>query len=248
MLHGFTNTSATWGDFLTLVSQAYGVRTLDLPGHGTSSAVRADLVTSGSLVAKHLCDPSILLGYSLGGRVALHCALEQPTALRGLILIGSTPGIRDDGERALRRSRDETLAAELRQRADLKGFLEQWLSGPLFTHLTSEQQHLEGRLENTVEGLASSLELAGLGTQEPLWGRLGDITVPTLVLAGSEDEKFTNLGKAMAVALPYGRFAAVSGAGHAVHLERPREVAELVLDFIARVSPQAVSGPDEETS
>ncbi len=234
LLHGFTNTSETWGPFADLLAPAYGIQRVDLPGHGDSSHIVANLPESARLVEEVLTEPTIAIGYSMGGRVALHVALDQPPLLRGLVLIGATAGIDNDHERLARRTTDEELAKQLRTSGDLVQFLERWLEGPLFTSLTREQQYLEGRLKNSVEGLASSLERCGTGTQEPLWLQLTDIQVPTLVLAGTRDQKFTELGKKMATAIPSARFEAIEDAGHAVHLERPKETAEAVLRFAAR--------------
>ena len=236
LLHGFTNTSATWGAVLPLLSQAYGVQPLDLPGHGSSHSVRQNLVDYGRTLSQQLTNETVLLGYSLGGRVALHCALEQPRGLRALVLIGATAGIDDPQERAARQKSDVALAARLRASQDLEGFLDEWLAGPLFSRLTDEQQQRTGRLHNTIEGLASSLERMGVGTQEPLWDRLHTISVPTLVLAGEYDEKFTALGQRLAGAIHEGRFMSIAGAGHAVHLEQPEQTAQVIVDFVRNVS------------
>ncbi len=235
LLHGFTNTSETWGPFVDLLAPAYGIQRVDLPGHGRSSGVVANLPESATLIEELLTEPTIVVGYSLGGRVALHVGLDQPPLLRGLVLIGATAGIENNDERLTRRTSDEALAARLRSSGDLGQFLEEWLDGPLFTSLTREQQYLEARLNNTVEGLASSLEQCGTGTQEPLWLRLADLEVPTLVLAGTRDAKFTELGQKMAAAIPAAKFQAIEGAGHAVHLERPKETAEAILRFATAI-------------
>jgi len=235
LLHGFTNTSETWGSFRTQLQQAYGVEALDLPGHGRNHAIRQNLVDYGRFLAEQLIDPTVLIGYSLGGRVALHGALEQPRGLRGLVLIGATAGIEDDQEREARRQSDNQLAEGLRHSNDLQAFLERWLDGPLFSRLRDEDRHLSGRLQNTVEGLASSLELMGVGTQVPLWSELHRISVPTLVLAGEEDAKFTVLGQRLAEAIPHAEFCSIPGAGHAVHLEEPELTAQEVKRFAERL-------------
>lgn len=248
LLHGFTNTSETWGTFRTHLAQAYGVKALDLPGHGENHAVRQNLRDAAHSLAFSLDEPTVLIGYSLGGRIALHCALEQPRNLRGLVLLGATAGIEDDDERATRRQSDEMLAANLRESNNLEAFLKKWLDGPLFSRLSQDQRQLKGRLHNTVEGLSSSLELMGVGTQASLWGELHRLSVPTLIVAGDEDEKFTALGLRLAAAISKARFVGIAGAGHTVHVEQPELTAQVVLRFVEELSPQAVSGPDDETS
>jgi 2-succinyl-6-hydroxy-2,4-cyclohexadiene-1-carboxylate synthase len=236
LLHGFTNTSETWGAFHTLLSQAYGVKALDLPGHGENRDSRVSLVDYGRDLAGSLEAPTVLVGYSLGGRIALHCALERPQHLRGLVLIGATAGIDDDDERAARKRSDDQLAAKLRASQDVSSFLDEWLRGPLFAHLSSEQHQRLGRLKNSADGLASSLELMGVGNQRPLWSQLPTIDVPTLVIAGGDDQKFTALGLRLTDAIPDARFQPIVDAGHAVYAEQPERVAQAIIDFVAGIS------------
>src|SRR5690606_10157396 len=92
------------------------------------------------------------------------------------------------------------------------------------------------RRTGSAHGLASSLRLAGTGTQGPLWDRLGELRLPTLVLTGERDAKFTQLGERMAAAMPDARHVVVPGAGHSVHLEAPEAAAEVVLAFTAGLS------------
>jgi len=232
MLHGFTGNGQSWGPCVHLLAQAYGIRALDLPGHGGSGAIRATLSETAAFVAAQLEPSSVLLGYSLGGRVALHVSLETNADLRGLILIGATPGILDDQERADRRRADAALAARLRSENDLDSFLEEWLRGPLFADLPLEVQELAARRQNTCEGLAASLEDLGTGTQRTLWGDLEHLEVPTLLLVGELDTKFTALAEEMAAAMPNATVVVIPGAGHAVHLAKPTETAAAISQFV----------------
>jgi pimeloyl-ACP methyl ester carboxylesterase len=104
----------------------------------------------------------------------------------------------------------------------------------MFAQLDPDAAAVEERSRNTPAGLASSLRLAGTGTQEPLWDRLPGLGMPVLVVTGAADEKFTGLGHRMARAIGTNASAvAVPEAGHAPHLERPSEVARLVRRFAA---------------
>lgn len=171
------------------------------------------------------------VGYSMGARILLHTALDT-TAMRGLVLIGGTPGIEDDDERADRRESDRLLA----QRISVEGvdaFLDWWLSQPLFAGLTPTFDDLRERRLNSVDGLVSSLRHCGVGEQTPLWDRLSDIDVPVLVMAGSRDTKFDAIGRRMTEAIgANARFVAVPDAGHAAHLERPDAVAGIVREWM----------------
>ena len=231
LAHGFTQTARSWGRFATLVGAGRELVRVDLPGHGGSSEVHADLVRAGELLAEAASyggAPFDLLGYSLGARVALHAALLAPPGLRRLVLIGGTAGIEDPVRRKERRRRDEVLAAELE--ADLDGFLTRWVGAPMFAGL--RDPGLDERRRNTGQGLASSLRLASTGCQEPLWGRLGELRSPLLSLAGADDVRFALAAARLARGAPAGAFSLVPGAGHAAHLVQPELSALIVRRFL----------------
>lgn len=229
LAHGFTQTARSWGPFAALVAPGRELVRVDLPGHGASGALRADLTESAALLAGAAGEePVDLLGYSLGARVALHTALAHPGAVRRLVLIGGTAGIEDAAARAARRERDERLAEEAER--DVEGFLERWVAAPMFARLADPG--LAERRRNTGEGLASSLRLAGVGTQAPLWERLGGLSCPLLTIAGAEDVRFASLASRMAGLAPRAVTSLVPGAGHAAHLAQPRLAALIVRRFL----------------
>ena len=231
LVHGFTQTSACWGPLADDLAADHEVVALDAPGHGWRSDVRAGLWDGAHLLAEE-AGRAVWLGYSLGGRYCLHVALDTRDAVAGLVLIGATAGIDDEAERAARVAADEALARRL-ENLGLDAFLDEWLASPPFATLPPEARHLDARRANTVEGLAASLRLAGTGVQEPLWDRLGEVAVPALVVTGADDTRFTALGRRLAGALPRAQVAVIPGAGHAVHLERPTEVAAAVRSWLA---------------
>lgn len=231
MAHGFSQTGRLWGPFGEALGRTRTLVLVDLPGHAGSTDVRADLIESGELLADACGSGGVdLLGYSLGARVALHAALARPGVVRRLVLIGATAGIEDPVARAARRRRDDELADDLEASGDLEGFVRRWLAAPMFA--TVRAANLPERLRNSAPGLASSLRLAGTGTQEPLWGRLGDLTMPVLVLAGTDDPRFAASGRRLAAGLPNAAFSLVPGAGHAAHLQQPGLAARLVDHFL----------------
>ncbi len=232
LIHGFTQTGRSWAQLRGLLAGRFDVVAPDLPGHGARFDVQADLWNAARLLAKE-CGQASYLGYSMGGRVALHLALAHPELVRRLVLVGVTPGIEDDGERAARRQADEDLARSL-ERGGLEPFLERWLSQPLFDGLSAEAAGLPARRENTVAALAGCLRRMGTGTQEPLWRRLPELTMPVLVVAGERDAKFAELAVRTAERIgANARAALVPGAGHACHLERPEAFLEVVLPFFS---------------
>lgn len=231
LVHGFTQTGASWAPVVPLLA-ADEVVTPDAPGHGSASGVQADL-GSGAVWLAERVGRAVWVGYSMGGRLCLHLALARPDAVAGLVLVSATGGIDDPGERAARRAADEALARSL-EAEGVEAFVGRWLDGPLWKTLPRERAGLEARLANTVQGLASSLRLAGTGTQQPLWDRLPEIAVPTLVIAGGLDPKFAAAGERLAAGLPDARLVVVPGAGHAVPWEATDAFAAAVNGWVSQ--------------
>jgi 2-succinyl-6-hydroxy-2,4-cyclohexadiene-1-carboxylate synthase len=232
LVHGFTQTSRCWGPVAEALAADHEVVRVDAPGHGRSAEVMAGPRGSARLIADR-GGQATYLGYSMGGRFCLHLALGNPELVDGLILIGATPGIEDPEARDHRVADDERMALVLERRG-LETFLDAWLANPLFAGLPPDRQYREERLRNTVEGLAMSLRQAGTGTQDPLWGKLGRLTMPVLVVAGERDEKFAGIGARMAAAIgENATLALVAGAGHAAHLEQPDAFLAIVEPWLA---------------
>jgi 2-succinyl-6-hydroxy-2,4-cyclohexadiene-1-carboxylate synthase len=246
LLHGFTQTGRLWGRFGDLLAESHTLVALDLPGHGDSGSVRADLPTTAGLVAEAAWtavgdEPCALLGYSLGARVALHVALGTDLALRGAVLIGATAGIEDPAERARRRDSDEALAAELEASGDVEHFVDIWLHGPMFQRLAlSDAAARSERLRNSAPGLASSLRLCGTGTQEPAWDLLPTITCPVLAMAGTDDTRFAAHALRIARLVPQAVASLVPGGGHAVHLAQPEQSGRIVRHWLDAVEPGVI--------
>lgn len=261
-LHGFTQTAQSWDPVVQALAAFKASKTLgasaasaalsaldafdaldddpyevvlpDLPGHGGSANVAINLETTAELVAKSF-GSAIFVGYSMGGRVALHIALAYPELVRGLLLFGATPGLKTEAERLERRTADELLAQEL-ESIGVPTFLDRWLRNPLFATLPENPRDLQLRQQNTVAGLASSLRLNGTGSQESLWESLHTISAPTIVAAGDRDHKFTALGQAMAQNIgSNAAFVSVKDSGHPCHLEQPHQAAQLLNKLVGQI-------------
>jgi 2-succinyl-6-hydroxy-2,4-cyclohexadiene-1-carboxylate synthase len=231
LVHGFTQTARCWGPFGAALGVDHEVRAVDAPGHGRSSEVRADLVDGAALLGA-AGDRATYLGYSMGGRLALHLALARPDLVERLVLIGATAGIEDDAERASRKAADETLADHV-EAVGVDTFLHEWLAQPLFAGLPPSAACLDERRRNTSAGLASSLRLAGTGTQRPLWAELSRLTMPVLLVVGGDDAKFTTIAERMADHIgPTATVSVIEGAGHTAHLERPEATERAVRDWL----------------
>lgn len=233
LLHGFTQTAECWGPVGDDLARDHDVVRLDAPGHGSATDVRADLVETAALAAA-AGGRGVYVGYSMGARMALHVALEHPAVVAGLVLVGGTPGIADEDERAARQAQDHSLAARIRT-IGVDAFLTEWLDQPLFAGLPDWARFDDERRRNTAEGLASSLELAGTGSQTPLWDRLPELQMPVLVVAGADDARYAALAAAMASSVgANAEVALVPDAGHAAHLERPDAFLALLRDWLGR--------------
>lgn len=259
LLHGFTGSSADWRDWpprfawhpeehRAAAILGRPVLALDLPGHGPSPGARTATMDGavGELLAAldHRGLGKVhLVGYSMGGRVALALAAAHPDRLAGLALIGASAGIEDEAERDERRRRDETLAREIETpvaadgKGGLEGFVDRWMALPVFaTQARLGHRHLRlarlRRLAGSSRGYATSLRGMGQGAQPSYWADLPEIEVPTLLVAGALDEKYVRLARRMAEALPHARVEIVPDAGHAAHLEAPVVVGGAIRDHI----------------
>jgi len=237
LLHGFTQTSVSWRpivEHLRVIDADLEVVALDLPGHGDASHVQADLATSATWVADRIGEqldhePAVVVGYSMGGRVALRLALDHPAVTRSVVLFSATAGIDDPIERHARRAADGALADQI-EVGGVDVFLESWLALPLFEGRVPAPDDLQARRANPAAGLASSLRLAGTGTMDPpWWSDIAAIDVPILVAWGERDAKFAALGHRLAGAIgANATMQPLRRAGHAAHLDDPAAAARLI--------------------
>jgi 2-succinyl-6-hydroxy-2,4-cyclohexadiene-1-carboxylate synthase len=230
LLHGFTQTGRSWQPVLHALAARYRAIAPDLPGHGGFAERRPASFAACDAYVRVLADqPITLAGYSMGGRIALHAALSLGPRVRRLILVGASPGIADAAERAARAAEDAALADRI-EAIGLEAFVREWGAQPLFDGMPrgiAEIAHAD-RMRNTAAGLAAALRGLGTGVMPPLWDRLGELTVPVELVVGERDEKFRAIAERMTAALVAGRLHVVPGTGHAVHLEAPEAVAEVI--------------------
>lgn len=231
LIHGFTQSAAAWAPLAERLSDRWELAAVDAPGHGRSAGIDAGLWEAAAMIGDTIGEATYV-GYSMGGRIALHLALARPDMVRRLVLVSATAGIDDASERAARRAADEQLAARV-ETDGLEAFVAWWLRRPLFATLSPEASALESRMGGTASGLASSLRRAGTGTQQPLWGRLGELAMPVLVVAGALDEAYAERAHRLGAGIgASSTVEVIPGAGHACHLERPEEFAALLRDWL----------------
>ena len=210
---GFSQTQQTWAGVTTLV--AAESLAVDVPT-GLSFPE-----TAGALA--DLGGGATYVGYSMGGRLCLRLALDRPQVVERLVLVSASPGIADPERRAARRADDERLALDA-ERDGADSFLERWLAQPLFATLPRGGSARSARIHD-VAVLAHQLRALGQGAMEPLWDRLGELTMPVVLVVGGLDEKYGGLAHEMAAHLHDARVHVIAGAGHAVHLEAPGALA-----------------------
>jgi 2-succinyl-6-hydroxy-2,4-cyclohexadiene-1-carboxylate synthase len=232
LLHGFSGTRRAWDGVASILQrERYLPIAFDLPGHGDAADCERPITFAAcvSHVLARSPERFALCGYSLGGRVALHVALAAPERVARLVLVSSTAGIAERAERERRRERDRLLAGEL-QEAGLESFISRWRAQPLFAGEPPEVAELarEDQRRNRPDALADVLRGVGTGEMAPLWGRLGELTMPTTLLVGERDEKFQALARRMLERLPDGELLVLAG-GHNLALENPEAVADAVL-------------------
>ena len=244
-LHGFTGSSATWGSHVAVFKRCMKTIAIDLVGHGDSDTPADPRCYRMESCIEHLLvildvlgiDSANLVGYSMGGRVALHLATAAPDRVRSMILESSSPGIADPIERQKRVAADNLLADYI-ERKGVDAFVDRWESLPLFESQrnlpVAARAALRGqRLQNNPLGLTNCLRGMGAGRQESLWPRLSSIEMPVLLVAGQLDVKYCRIAREMVNLLPNARLAIFDNTGHAVHLERPAAFDREVLEFLA---------------
>ena len=248
LLHGFTGRGASWGPHLPAFRRVATTIQVDLLGHGRSDApgdparheVGRQAAGMAEIVRRVAGGRADVLGYSFGARVALALAVDEPAAVRRLVLESPSAGFVDPAERETRRLTDEALAAMI-ERDGIPAFVAYWESQPLFsthaalTEAWRRRLHAE-RIRNRIDGLAGSLRGAGQGAMTPLHGRLASVAAPSLVICGALDPGRAR-AESVAARIPRARLEMVEGVGHTPHLEAPARFREIVLPFIT--APEA---------
>ena len=255
ILHGFTGATESMQPVAQGLRDRWQVIRLDLVGHGKSDAPREVSAytmercteqVAASLDALGIRDAHVI-GYSMGGRVALALAAWQPERVRSALLVGASAGIAEREAREERRRTDEALAARI-ERDGVEAFVDAWMQLPLFASQQRLGREALGRaraqrLRNLPHGLANSLRGMGTGAQPALHPALGGIRAPVRLVTGAGDTKFTAIAHQLANRLPNARVDVIPGAGHACHIEAPREFVRIARDFLGEVACDTATTP-----
>jgi len=239
LLHGFTLTGASWDELVAKMPAGWKWIAPDLRGHGaapTSPATMDDCAADLVALWDQLgIERSHVVGYSMGGRLALHVAVRLPERTRSLLTIGAHAGL-DDEARAARRQADEALAERI-ERDGVESFVRHWESLPMFAGIKRRGPDFAAwlhrlRMGNTAGGLAASLRGMGAGAMEPLWDQLESLDLPCTFVAGEDDAPFMHAAVRLMETVDRSRFRGVPDCGHSVHFEQPDATASMLADHL----------------
>jgi 2-succinyl-6-hydroxy-2,4-cyclohexadiene-1-carboxylate synthase len=243
-LHGFLGDSTDW-DFIKEYNDIllnYNCLAIDLPGHGkflpheNLPEYSEDFVikTIDDIIKKHESDKIILIGYSLGARAALSYACQYPTALKGLVLESGTAGITDLIERKDRQAKDYSLYLELTDNFDK--FINNWYNSPIFGSLSQKSIIkdflIQKRKNNNPKEAGKLLIGFSQGIMKPKWDYLKSLSIPTLLITGELDKKYTEINKKMNMLLPSGNHYIIKNAGHIPHFENKQDFIKTLVYYL----------------
>nr|WP_277985882.1 2-succinyl-6-hydroxy-2,4-cyclohexadiene-1-carboxylate synthase [Pectobacterium zantedeschiae] len=232
-LHGLLGSGEDWQPVLPFFRD-WPVLLVDLPGHGASQAVAtADFSDVSRQLTATLLAQGIerywLLGYSLGGRIAMYHACEgNHDGMLGLLVEGGHPGLATSEQRTERIHHDARWALRFRQEP-LPEVLLDWYQQAVFADVDSVQreQLVARRSNNQGASVAAMLEATSLGRQPFLAERLQYLSIPFVYLCGASDVKFQTLAAQYGLPL-----LSVARAGHNAHQANPAAYAEQVRSFL----------------
>jgi 2-succinyl-6-hydroxy-2,4-cyclohexadiene-1-carboxylate synthase len=246
LLHGFTGDSSTWTPFCPVWGKHSKLIIPDIIGHGetelTEDINRFKIESAAEdlifLLDQLEIEQIDLLGYSMGGRLALTLAIVYPERVRKLILESASPGLKTNEERMLRRMKDEELANFINDRG-IVSFVDYWEAIPLFSTMNSlpisiKESIREQRLSNSAQGLANSLLGMGTGSQASWWEKLDLLSCEVLLLTGEKDEKFCKIAEKMVDGMRKASWIVMNDCGHAIHVEQKEKFGTIVSDFLSK--------------
>lgn len=243
-LHGFTGSTKTWESTEQWISKKYRMISIDLMGHGlTDSPYSVEAYSMDEQVellreffeARRIYTCT-LVGYSMGGRLALAFAIRYPDKVKKLVLESASPGLKTEDERRTRIKNDRQLAERI-EKDGVEAFVNYWENIPLFEsqkHLPADikQQVRDERLNQSPVGLANSLRGMGTGKQSSYWHELKHFKKPVVMLTGELDRKFIQKAIEMKAEFPICEHYIVPAVGHAIHVENPQIFATIIKEHL----------------
>jgi len=245
-LHGFTGSSEDWEEISSRITKKANLYFIDLIGHGKSDSpndvrfYKAEPITKQLLAFfEKIKEKKIfLLGYSMGGRVALNFAAKYSNLLKGLILESSMTGLRKKSEREKRIANDEKIIEFIKSHS-VEEFVDYWMSLDIFKtqkNLSKEKLNKlrKAKIKNNKVGLINSLKGFGAGKMKPLYSEIRENQIETLLITGDLDKKYMKLNSAIKNIIPHATHKITQNAGHNVHLENPQKFAVVVNEYVEK--------------
>ena len=178
--------------------------------------------------------PVTLIGYSLGGRLALDFATRRPELVEKLVILSANPGIEDPQEREARREWDKKWCDLLKEKG-LETFLDKWYAQPLFSEMRKQANYSEifkRRMQNDPKEIIATFESLSPGVLPSRWDAIQKFSFPTLFLFGARDVKYQlirNKLEKLGVNTDL-----IPNSGHAIHLENPTACANKIKEFLCQ--------------
>ena len=228
-LHGFLGSGSDWLPVARELQDEYCCVMVDLPGHGSANLLHSasperfferTVDALAELVRQTLFPPTHLVGYSMGGRIALALLLRHPELFAKAIIVSASPGLRTQQERLERQVHDEKVARKIEH--NFEGFIQFWYEQPLFSTLKNHPLFSEVERERKVNdphNLALALRYLGTGMQPSLWDELNKNRVPVCFFTGEKDERYVEIGRQMVKLSSMSEMEIFPDCGHTLQLE-----------------------------
>lgn len=189
-----------------------------------------------------ISQPTILVGYSLGGRLAMHAALHSPHLYQGLVIISSHYGLTDENEKSARLEHDQKWANRFRKE-NWEQVIKAWNSQPVFqndTHTFSRNEQDFSR-----ESLARALDIWSLGRQENLKKRVEELSVPAMFVAGEYDKRYVTLTRSLDLSSPHSNIWIATESGHRVPWQQPNKFTKQLSLFIDAIQGESYASRND---
>jgi 2-succinyl-6-hydroxy-2,4-cyclohexadiene-1-carboxylate synthase len=241
-LHGFWGSALDWDFIQTGLADNWYSFALDLPGHGANTSSVTTIPETANRIADWMqlqaVEKWILIGYSLGGRLAQALALKQIQKIQALVLLSTSAGLKTQAERAARQSWEIAWVKKFEQETPSE-LLAQWHAQSLFGALSSHPNYPAlklRRLENSGKKLAEVMIKMGTSAQPSFWPKLAQFQFPSLYLCGEKDASYVKLGREICLALPQAQQVIIPGVSHALLTEAPEIILSEIRLFLNNVS------------
>ncbi|MEM9409618.1 MAG: alpha/beta fold hydrolase [Planctomycetota bacterium] len=194
-------------------------------------------------IAESIQSGSILVGYSMGARLALSIAIQFPNLLKGLVFISGNPGLESSEEKKTRSINDQQIAKQLDSQP-LEIFLKKWYQQPIFDSMdeTIRSSEVDRKLcQNQPKIWAENLHAYSVARQPNNWPLLGTLSIPVLVLAGQDDEKYKKFAERIGseVSSQNIKIEIIPNCGHIIHREQPEWFCQSIIKWVQKLTSMA---------